>query len=212
MSGQMTNDESKSRMSEWKRHLLIPSLMLCGFVSLLLCLISLAAATDVNVEHAYVDEDDVFVLPVNCFPSEPVKAWEFKVVYDPLYLTLIGIEEGDFFDGYQTFFIANGTTTYDLIIGKGNVTSSGNLVILSFTALQPGVTTVGLTGVGVCNETRYLPVLVTNGTVHINGSPVTPSHLWIPLKRGWNTFMPYTWATMTSLRIAWYAVFHRCHH
>jgi hypothetical protein len=183
----MVNDEN-GRMSEWRKSCIFPSLKY-GFIIPVLILVSFSAsATDVNVEHSYVTVGDVFSVNVNCFPTQPVKGWEFKVRFDEDMLSLVDISESDFFDGYDTFFIANGTITYALILGKGNVSVPGNLVSITFEALAPGITEVRIIDVGVCNETGYVDIVVTNGTVHIAGMPVTPSRSSKQIKGGWTMF------------------------
>jgi uncharacterized repeat protein (TIGR02543 family) len=84
------------------------------------------------------------------------------------------VTEGNIFNGYTTFFNAGainntvGTIVdiYGLIVGAGLVSTSGSLVSLSFTALlTSGTSTIGLSKVGVTNNTVYVPITVTNGTV-----------------------------------------------
>ncbi|HVQ00730.1 MAG TPA: hypothetical protein VMT57_04375, partial [Candidatus Thermoplasmatota archaeon] len=76
---------------------------------------------------------------MNCSPARPVKGFELKVAFNPTYLKVDNVTEGDFFQGYSTFF-NNGTidnqagtiiNVYDLIVGQGNVTTNGSLVMIA---------------------------------------------------------------------------------
>ena len=159
----------------------------CGFVIPMLILCSSVSATFIRVDTKTISQGDAFTIDVICIPSEPLKAWEFRVDYNHSILSLVNITEGDFFDGYQTFFIANGSIAYDLTLGRGNMTDeNGSLAHLCFLALAPGITQVSLLGAGVTNSTQYTSIGVLDGTVIVMG--VTGSRLWNTIKEGDNTF------------------------
>jgi hypothetical protein len=119
---------------------------------------------------------------VSCIPGQPIKSFEFKLSFNALLLHANSVSEGDIFDGYDTFF-NNGTINniagtivdiYDLIVGVGNVSDSGTLVTISFTALDTtGVSYLNLIDVGVTNEVEYLEVNVSNGNVSVAGYTLT---------------------------------------
>lgn len=121
-----------------------------------------------------VSAGQTFTLNVSCTPGQPIKSYEFKVSFNTTLLQANSVTEGNIFNGYTTFFNAGiidntaGTIVdvYGLILGTGNVSSTGNCAYISFTAhLVSGASTVGLYDVGVTNETSYVPITVTNGSV-----------------------------------------------
>jgi len=121
-----------------------------------------------------VSAGQTFTLNISCTPGQPIKSYEFKLSFNPTYLHANSVTEGNIFSGYSTFFnagtISNSTGTiidvYGLILGAGNVSSSGTCARISFTAqLASGTSTIGLYDVGVTNATSYVPITVTNGSV-----------------------------------------------
>lgn len=149
----------------------IPSLLvICGIISQT----SLSTASFIFVEQKEVSIGEIFTVNIICIPSEPVKAFEFKVRY-PSFLSLVSVNTGNFFMGFVTFQ-ATGVSDqknhmikniYGLIMGQGNVSSPGVLIILCFHADQEGNGTIGLYDVGITNETRYLSLTTVNGTVNV---------------------------------------------
>lgn len=129
----------------------------------------------IKVESKTVTQNQSFVLHIYCYPNEPIKGWEFKIKFDNSYLSANFVKEGNFFDGYQTFPVmgtisnANGiiTNIYNLIVGQGNISASGILVSINFTAKSEGNASIELYDVGICNETKYLTNIVNNGYVII---------------------------------------------
>jgi uncharacterized repeat protein (TIGR02543 family) len=121
-----------------------------------------------------VSAGQTFTITIQCTPGQPIKSYELQVSFDPTLLLANSVTEGTIFNGYTTFFnegtINNTAGTivniYGLILGPGLVSNPGSLVSLSFTAeLASGTSTIGLSEVGVTNETEYVPITVTNGTV-----------------------------------------------
>ncbi len=87
-----------------------------------------------------VNASGSFVVTVQCVPTQPVKAFELKLSFNPSLVRATSVTEGDLFDGYTTFFNA-GTidnsagriiNIYNLVVGPGNVTGAGSLVIITF--------------------------------------------------------------------------------
>lgn len=180
MGGQMANDEEGMSKGRILHPILL--LLISGFASLLL--ISSASATVIQIESKTISVDQrIMILNVTCRPSEPIKGWEFIVSFDQTILSLVSITERDFFDGYESYFMANGSIAYALVLGDGNVTGNGSLCMLTFDMMNEGTTNIGLFDAGVCNETRYLPLTIMNGSVTVTGS-----RLPIVLQRGWNCF------------------------
>jgi len=121
-----------------------------------------------------VSAGQTFTMTVACTPGQLIKSYELRVSFNPTLLLANLVTEGNIFNGYTTFFNAgtiNNTAgaivdIYGLIVGAGSVSTPGSLVSLSFTAkLASGTTTIGLSEVGVTNDTAYVPITVTNGTV-----------------------------------------------
>lgn len=121
---------------------------------------------------------DTVSIAVVCSPQQAIKAFELKVSFDPSLLQAITVSEGDMFETFTTFFsagIINNTAgtivdIYDLIIGVGNVTNTGTLVVMNFTATSlNGTSPLSLYDVQVTNESDYLEVIVTSGSVTVTG-------------------------------------------
>lgn len=121
-----------------------------------------------------VSAGQTFSLNIACTPGQTIKSFELKLSFNPTLLQANSVTEGTIFNGYTTFFNAgtiNNTAgtivdVYGLIVGTGGVSNPGSLVSLSFTARSAsGASAIGLFEVGVTNETAYVPIAVTNGTV-----------------------------------------------
>jgi len=119
-----------------------------------------------------------FSVNISCVPGQPIKSFELKVSFNASLIQASGVSEGDIFSGYSTFFnagIINNTAgtiinVYGLIMGIGNVTTNGTLVIINFTANQiSGISQIRLYDVGVTNESEYVPLVVNNGSAQIDG-------------------------------------------
>lgn len=125
-----------------------------------------------------------FSVDVYCIPTQPIKSFEFKLSFDPSYLEVNSVSEGDIFDGYTTFFnsgiIDNTAGTivniYNLIIGAGNVSNAGTFVSITFTAKNTaGISSLDLYEVGITDEKGYLSISVVDGSVTIQGTEDPPS-------------------------------------
>ena len=98
----------------------------------------------VNPQIIVVDPKGSFSFDISCTPINPIKAYELEIVYDPSLIQINSISEGDIFKDYITFFnkgiIDNEKgiiyELYNVILGPGNVTSSGSLITVSGTALS----------------------------------------------------------------------------
>jgi PKD repeat protein len=131
-----------------------------------------------------VSTGQAFIINVICTPDQSIKSFEFKVSFNSTLLQANAVSEGTIFNGYTTFFNAgtiNNTAgtivnVYGILQGAGVVSTPGSLVSLSFTARSAsGMSTVGLYGVGVTNETHYIPITITNGSVTINTFSNSPA-------------------------------------
>jgi len=146
---------------------------------IVLCLLFLLSytvnASEMSLPSKTVELGETFELEVYCVPSEPIKSFELELRYNPEYIEMLEVEEGDFFSGYPTFFNSGETENgslkkvYDLIIGQGNITEEGTLVIITCKSLFPGDTEIHFfpDWTGVTNETMYLPLTTVNSTISI---------------------------------------------
>ncbi|MFW6121473.1 MAG: PKD domain-containing protein [Petrotogales bacterium] len=133
----------------------------------------------VNPSSQTISGGNTFNVNVSCVPSQPIKAFEFRLVFDSSLLKVNSVTEGDIFDGYTTFF-NNGTIDnsagnivdiYGLIVGSGNVSDPGTLVTISFTAKdKSGTSSLDINGVGITDETGYISVAVSDGSVAVKGT------------------------------------------
>jgi hypothetical protein len=170
---------------------LVSFIMLCSFAS--------STTITVGIKEAKVNES--FKLSITCDPTEPIKSFEFNVLFDPRILSATSVTAGEFFEGKATFSSPNcvinntlGTiiNIYDLTLGQGNmVTEPGVLVYIRFTAKQNGTTNITLSDAGVTNGTQYLPLSVTNGTVTVNGYiPPGEQYIFDEPQENNNEFLP----------------------
>lgn len=126
---------------------------------------------EMEVDHI----GQVFNVTIMCYPIEPVKAYEFKLSYDPTVLQASVVTEGNIFNGFQTFYspgiIDNNTgniiNIYGLILGQGNVTENGSISTIQFTCLRLVPTEINLYNVGITNSTDYLLINTVNATLSI---------------------------------------------
>jgi len=129
---------------------------------------------DIPIENYH--KGDNITIDINCTPSSPIKAWETKISFDENKLIPLIVNEGTIFDGYETFYNAGDIKTgcienmYNLILGKGNTTTPGSLVRITFLAIECGETTINLYDTGITNETQYLPYTTSNSTIFIYSS------------------------------------------
>lgn len=117
-----------------------------------------------------------FSIDIICTPTQPIKAYEFQLQFNPSYLEVVSVSEGDIFEGYSTFFnpgnINNNqgviTNIYGLIIGQGNVSNQGSLLTVTFHAKSNiGLSIISLLNVGVTNELGYITIEKQNGEITI---------------------------------------------
>jgi len=154
--------------------------IVCVIILLLMVVVPLPVAADgptlvsVNPASKTVSAGQTFTITVACTPGQSIKSYELKVLFNPTLLQANSVSEGTIFTGYTTFFndgTINNTAgsiidIYGLILGAGTVSAPGSLVSISFTArLASGTSPISLSDVGVTNETTYVPITVTNGTV-----------------------------------------------
>lgn len=139
-------------------------------ICIIICLITLVynphldAPVNVNIGNVY------------CILNQPIKGYEFKMKFNQSLITINSITEGDIFTGYQTFFNpgiidnVNGTVIniYGLIVGQGNVTTSGSFIVINYIS-KDNIKSFPFTlyDVGVCNELGYIKNNVDNEIIYV---------------------------------------------
>jgi hypothetical protein len=133
----------------------------------------------IDPSNQTVSSGETFSIDVKCVPGQPMKSYEFQLLFNPSLIQVNSVTEGDIFDGYTTYFNAGTINNvagavidiYGLIVGDGNVSDSGSFVTISCTALDiTGSSVFDLFDVGVTNETAYINISVTDGTVQIDAT------------------------------------------
>jgi hypothetical protein len=130
----------------------------------------------ISPELLSIAPNESFTLSIVCQPFQPIKSYELSISFDENLIQVNSVVEGDFFEGFTTFF-NDGTIDnshgkieqiYGLIIGQGNVSESGTLVEVSFTAQNSiGSSDIRLYNVGITNESQYISVNIENGSITI---------------------------------------------
>lgn len=137
----------------------------------------------VNPATQSISAGSSFTISIDCVPGQPVKAFELKLSFTPSLVRVNSVTEGDFFTGYTTFFspgvIDNGAGTiinvYNLVVGPGNVSDSGSLIVINLTARSTsGTSPLNLYEVRLTNESGYLPVSIVSGSITVTGGSSPP--------------------------------------
>ena len=146
------------------------------FASTILMGADINTSVSINPANQTVGPGGTFSVDVYCVPSEPIKAYELTVSFNPSVLQAVSVTEGDIFNGFTTFFNpgiidnTNGDISqiYGLIIGTGTVTNPGILVHINFIAgINVASSIIDLINVGITNEQSYVSVSVNNGMVQV---------------------------------------------
>jgi len=124
-----------------------------------------------------VSTDECFIINIYCVPSEPIKAFEFALLFDASLLQAESVVKGNIFSEYSVFFnsglIDNGkgliTQVYGFIVGDGNVTTPGVLASINFKATSNnGISNITLYDAGLTNEKNYLLTVTNNGIIAVD--------------------------------------------
>lgn len=157
------------------------------------------------VAESEIISSETFIINITCSPTEHIKSYEVELSFDPSVFTVNSVTEGDFFNGYDTFF-NNGTIdnidgmisdVYGLIVGSGTVDSAGVLISLSCTVVSEGSCAVTITSVGLTNESAYLSVNTVNETVTIDQSDPEVSGESIQYSDPLDTDPNYCWVNIS---------------
>jgi len=110
-------------------------------------------------------------------PSEPVKAWELEIRFNPSIIQISNVSIGNFFKNYSTFITPNMvidningsiTKSYGLVLGQGNISEKGTILKINYTALDlDGATDIKIEKLGITNETQYLDHIKNDGRVQV---------------------------------------------
>jgi len=173
-------DEQKKKKKRY--HLYIFLLIL-----LVILVIIILIASDVNAEDSTIRitpsettmyAGDTTLLSLSCMPGQSIKSFECDLSFNASLLSINDVYIGTLFSGFETYSSlgsidnTNGSITniYCVIKGNGSVNTTGTLVILNCSAntIESNQTSrIQITRIGVTNETEYLPVEITNGTVNV---------------------------------------------
>lgn len=121
-----------------------------------LLLITPASATVISIEHSTNSFDVV------CTPTEPIKAFEFTLSYDPTIIEVDYAEMGDFFYPYATFSflhaLPGSIVAYALLMGNSSlINETGTLIHVEYTPIGFGVTDLTFSDSGVTDNSSYVP-------------------------------------------------------
>ena len=141
-------------------------------------------SVSVNPSSQTISAGNTTNITIECIPGQPVKAFELKISFNPSLLQATSVVEGDFFRAYNTTFFSPGiidnvagtiVNVYDLIVGSGNVTNAGSLIRINFTARSTsGISTLSLYDVRLTNESDYIEIAVSSGSVTVTGGSSSP--------------------------------------
>jgi PKD repeat protein len=152
--------------------------------------ISISSASESTVitilpENQTIYPGNTINISLNCSTQQPIKAFQFDLSFNPKLLQVTKVTEGNFFEGYLTFFNAGTinndigmiTNIYSLILGLGNVTKTGTFVSVNFTAKSAsGNSIFTLLNLNVTNEEAVpIPVQVITTRVTVIGPRNSPS-------------------------------------
>ena len=149
------------------------SIIVIGSIALPASVLKISTSTD------SITVGETGTIAIACSPSEPIVSYECEIVFDPSVIQITAINQGDFFDTFDTYNSPNISINntagsiqylYALILGpQGNVTENGTVATINFTAADTiGSTAIELQNAGVTNWTAYLPITVKDTllTVH----------------------------------------------
>jgi hypothetical protein len=160
------------------KNICICFLMIMQFFSLSVCGDEITNLS-ISPIQMVVSGFETFNIGVFCVPGQPIKSYEFSIEFNASLMQVNEVMVGNIFDGYS-LFTNNGTIDningvisfiYGLILGSGNVSDPGFFVNISFTAQgAAGISEINILNPGITNETAYVPLSYSNGTVLIDAS------------------------------------------
>jgi len=168
----------KKKYERWMKSIVVSLVLIISFFSFGV-MADGETTLSIVLDQSMVSGSETFTVGVYCVPAQPIKSYEFSIGFNTTLLHANEVSVGNIFDGYS-LFTNNGTIDndigeidliYGLIIGAGNVTDPGYFINISFTAQGvTGTSEIILIGPGVTNETAYVPLSYSNGSVSIDAS------------------------------------------
>ncbi|MCL0034728.1 right-handed parallel beta-helix repeat-containing protein, partial [Dehalococcoidia bacterium] len=150
-----------------------------------------ATIVSISPQEQTVASGETFTVEIMVEPGVPIGGVQFDLSFDPLFLSVDGIEEGDLLTRYgaSTYFkpgamdnVAGSITgVAGAIVSPGETVSSpGTFAIVTFRAkAASGTSHLDLSNVLVRGaEGHPVPLQVNDGSVIINQPPNQPSNVW----------------------------------
>ena len=147
-----------------------------------------AAPTFVNITPCLqqVNINDTFIVNVTIDPAVGIAGAQFELSFNASLLEVIKVEEGDLFNGYDTFF-NNGSidntngkikNVYGIITSPGgSVNHAGTFAKVTFKAKKEGVSHLNLSNVIVGDvNAQSVAIEIYNGSVEIIAYPWDLNH------------------------------------
>jgi len=147
---------------------------------------TLCSANTFYIEDCTVEVNEPFTVNIRCNLTDQIRGFECGLLFNKTILKANSVNEGGLFNDFDMFesphfgIINNSAgiirNIYAVILGDGSASGDKQIIFkVNFTALNEGKSYIGLYGVGIVNDTQYLPVDVINGTVMVSGLYHEPS-------------------------------------
>jgi hypothetical protein len=125
----------------------------------------------------FMQENHIINISINIIPTQAIRAYELQMSFNPSILQVISVEQGDFFQDYNTYYSSgtidnvNGRVTklYGLVLGQGSITEAGTILIIHCNTTGLGLTSIIINKTGITNDTKYVPLTVMNGAIQVYG-------------------------------------------
>jgi general secretion pathway protein D len=123
-----------------------------------------------------------FAIAINVSGVTNLSAFQFDLTFNPNVLSATSVVEGSFLSGAGSTFFISGTigngsiaNIADTLIGPGpGANGSGTLVIIYFSALRPGQSSINLSNLIALNSTGgQISLSLQSGNVNV-GSAIVP--------------------------------------
>lgn len=135
--------------------------------------------TTVSVgEYTVPTVGEIVNITVDCTLSQAIKGYELIVYFNPAVVQVNSVSTGTIFDDFEEFHsdgeinntAGSITKIFGVILGPGNTTQPGDLITISFTTINYGISPILLVDVGLCNESQYIQRTVINGSIRVTQS------------------------------------------
>jgi hypothetical protein len=147
---------------------------------------TICSANTLYVEDCTAKVNEPFTVNIRCNLTDQIRGFECALLFNETILKATSVNEGGLFNNFDMFesphfgIINNSAgrikNIYAVILGPGSASGDKQIIFkVNFTALKEGMSYIGLSGVGIVNDTQYLPVEASNGTVMVSGLYHAPS-------------------------------------